>query len=142
VNTKYDYPCSDSPRRTQTRRRIVAAFLFVVVVSAGSAAALAQGTTGGGVALPAVAITGTQESRTLRLSGFYDRQADGIGSFITPENIQREQGRLVGEIVAKYSHVTVRYGGAHAWLATNRSSNDSGCAFCKKRIQDLLDTKH
>lgn len=73
------------------------------------------------------------------MSGFYDRQSAGIGAFITPENIQREQGRLIGEIVAKYSRISVRFGGTHAWLATNRSSSDGGCAFCRKRIQDLLD---
>ena len=45
----------------------------------------------------------------------------------------------MGEIVAKYSHVWVHYGGTHAWLSSNRTSSDGGCAFCKKRIQDLLD---
>jgi hypothetical protein len=89
--------------------------------------------------LPAVGVTTTPQSRTLQLSGFYDRQSAGIGAFITPENIKREEGRQVGEIVAKYSRVSVRYGGSHAWLATNRSSSDGGCAFCKKAIQELLD---
>jgi Carboxypeptidase regulatory-like domain len=89
--------------------------------------------------LPAVGVKATRQSRTLQLAGFYDRQSAGIGAFVTPENIQREQGRLIGEIVAKYARVWVHYGGTHAWLSSNRTSSDGGCAFCKKRIQDLLD---
>jgi hypothetical protein len=88
--------------------------------------------------LPAVGVNANR-SRTLQLSGFYDRQSQGIGAFISPEEIQREQGRRLGEIVAKYSRVWVHYGGAHAWLSSNRTSNDGGCAFCKARIEDLLD---
>jgi hypothetical protein len=116
-------------------------------ISVASARAFAQGTTSAkvphpadsSVLLPTVAIQADHQSRTLQLSGFYDRQSAGIGAFITPENIQREQGRLIGEIVAKYSRISVRFGGTHAWLATNRSSSDGGCAFCRQRIQDLLD---
>jgi hypothetical protein len=89
--------------------------------------------------LPTVGVNATNQSRTLQLSGFYDRQSAGVGAFITPENLQREQGRLMGEIVAKYSHVWVHYGGTHAWLSTNRSASDAGCAFCRKNIADLLD---
>ena len=89
--------------------------------------------------LPAVDVKATLQSKTLQLSGFYDRQPAGSGAFITPQNIQREQGRLIGEIVAKYARVWVHYGGTHAWLSSNRTSSDGGCAFCKKRIQDLLD---
>ena len=45
----------------------------------------------------------------------------------------------MGEIVAKYARVWVHYGGTHAWLSSNRTSSDGGCAFCRKRIEDLLD---
>jgi hypothetical protein len=122
-------------------------FGVALCISVASATASAQGTISvkalppadSAVPLPTVAIEAPRQSRRLQLSGFYDRQSAGIGAFITPENIQREQGRLMGEIVAKYSRVSVRFGGMHAWLATNRSPSDGGCAFCRKRIQELLD---
>ena len=86
-------------------------------------------------ALPTVAVKATQPSRFLEQNGFYERQAAGIGSFITPEKIEREQGRLVGEIIAKNSRASVRFGGTHAWIATTRTPSDGGCAICKTRIQ-------
>jgi hypothetical protein len=89
--------------------------------------------------LPAVGVTAKAESKSLQTAGFYDRKQQGIGAFITPDDIARDENRGVGEIIAKNSRVAVKFGGSHAWLATNRSQNKNGCAFCLKKITEVLD---
>ena len=89
--------------------------------------------------LDTVDVKAKAQSQALQLAGFYDRKSQGVGSFIGPDEIKRGLGLSAGALVAKTSRVSVRYGGPHAWLATNRNAADQGCALCRKRIQDLLD---
>jgi hypothetical protein len=89
--------------------------------------------------LDTVDVKAKAQSHALQLAGFYDRKSQGVGSFIGPDEIERGRGLSAGAVVAKTSRVSVRYGGPHAWLATNRNAADQGCALCRARIQDLLD---
>lgn len=122
------------------RRTLMA--LLVVAPALGGAQGSAAGTgRDSAVALGGVRITGEKPAHmSPKLAGFEERRRGGVGQFLDRTAIAKWESHRTADMLGTLRGVQIRHGStSHAWVSTGRSVNTSGCAFCRERIDSILD---
>jgi hypothetical protein len=74
-----------------------------------------------------------------RIPGFDDRRRAGVGRFIDRDALEKWSTRRTSELLATIPGMVVKYSAGKATVATTRGTSTDKCAFCRSRIEDLLD---